>query len=113
MPIELLTADAFRVAVKDGAHPDCRIIRAMSGEPEQDASNPSVYRFNCSDETVDLTDDLIKQSGWTNLKEFEANNGVALWAHDSSEPPIGRWKNVAVVGGKLKGDLEFVPEEIY
>jgi HK97 family phage prohead protease len=113
MPIELLTADAFRVAAKDGAQPDCRLLRSMPGEPEQDLSNPNTFRFTCSDESEDLVSDVIKQSGWMNLPEFEEKNGVGLWAHDSSEPPIGRWKNIAVIAGKLKGDLEFIPEEIY
>src|SRR4051812_46291200 len=113
MPIELLTADAFRVAAKDGAQPDCRLLRSMPGEPEQDLSNPNTFRFTCSDESEDLVSDVIKQSGWMNLKEFEEKNAVGLWAHDSSKPPIGRWKNIAVIAGKLKGDLEFIPEEIY
>jgi HK97 family phage prohead protease len=114
MSIELLTADAFRIAAKDGAQPDCRILRAMSGEPAQvDGDNPNVFRFTCSDESTDHSGDVIKQSGWTNLKEFEEKNAIGLWCHDSSMPPIGRWKNMGVLAGKLKGDLEFVTEDIY
>jgi HK97 family phage prohead protease len=114
MPIELLTADAFRIAAKDGAQPDCRILRAMPGDPAQvDGANPNVFRFTCSDESIDLSGDLIKQSGWTNLKDFEEKNGVGLWCHDSSMPPIGRWENLGIIAGKLKGDLEFVTEDIY
>lgn len=114
MPVELLTADAFRIAAKDGAQPDCRILRAMPGDPAQvDGENPNVFRFTCSDESVDLSGDVIKQSGWANLKDFEDKNGVGLWCHDSSMPPIGRWKNLGVIAGKLKGDLEFVTEDIY
>jgi HK97 family phage prohead protease len=114
MPMELLTADAFRIAAKDGVPPDCRILRATAGEPVQtDDANSNTFRFTCSDASVDLAGDTIKQSGWTNIKEFETKNGVGLWAHDSSAPPIGRWKNMAIASGKLKGDLEFVPEDVY
>lgn len=113
MPMELLTADSFRIAAKEGLQPDCRILRAMPGEPEPDEADQNTFRFTCSDGSVDLAGDTIKQSGWTNIKEFEAKNAVGLWAHDSSAPPIGRWKNMAVVGGKLKGDLEFITEDIY
>jgi HK97 family phage prohead protease len=114
MPIELLTADAFRLAAKDGEQPDCRILRAMPGDPAPiEGENSNTFRFTCSDESVDLSGDVIKQSGWTNLKEFEEKNAVGLWCHDSSAPPIGRWKNLGVIAGKLKGDLEFVTEDIY
>ena len=40
-------------------------------------------------------------------------NPVALWAHDSSAPPIGGARNVGVEGDRLLGDIEFAPPETY
>lgn len=44
-------------------------------------------RVVVSDETVDRYGDIIRVKGW-DLKHFK-KNPVLLWAHDSSQPPIG------------------------
>jgi HK97 family phage prohead protease/HK97 family phage major capsid protein len=54
-----------------------------------------------SDGTVDRYGDIIDPNGW-DLGEFR-RNPVLLWGHQSKEPPIGRWDNIRVEGGKLKG----------
>src|SRR5579872_52848 len=113
MPLKFASADDFRCAVKDGERLDCRLLRATTGDPTQVSGAENTFRFTCSDETVDLAFDVIHQDGWTNLREFEQKNAVGLWAHESWSPPIGRWKNMAVENGKLKGDLEFATEDVY
>ena len=55
--------------------------------------------------------DTIKAAGW-DLTNY-VNNPVALWAHDSSAPPIGGGSNVAVTGTRLLGDITFASAETY
>jgi HK97 family phage prohead protease len=55
--------------------------------------------------------DTIVAAGW-DLTDFLANP-VALWAHDSSAPPIGGARNVGVEADRLLGDIEFAPPETY
>jgi len=68
-------------------------------------------RFCFSDGSVDRMNDTIAAAGW-DLTDFQANP-VALWAHDSSAPPIGGARNVGVEGDRLLGDIEFAPPETY
>jgi HK97 family phage prohead protease len=55
--------------------------------------------------------DTISAAGW-DISDF-MRNPVALWAHDSSAPPIGRASNVRVEGGRLMGDIEFASASVY
>ena len=112
MPFNLLSADDFRSAVKDGGAPDAMIFRFAAAEAETVGEKTDrVKRFVFSDATVDLAGDVIKQDGW-DLKNFE-KNPVALFSHMSWEPPIGRAANVGVKNGKLVGDIEFASADIY
>jgi HK97 family phage prohead protease len=63
--------------------------------------------FILSDETPDRIGDVISANGWdiTNFKR----NPIALWNH-SANHPIGRWSNVRVDGGALRGHLELAPK---
>ncbi len=63
--------------------------------------------FILSDETPDRLGDVIMANGWdlTNFKK----NPVALWAHRHDAPPIGRWKDLRVEKGLLRGHLEMAP----
>jgi len=63
--------------------------------------------FVLSDETVDRMGDVIVAAGW-DLKWFR-KNPIALFGH-SSGFPIGKWADVRVEAGKLKGRLEFAKE---
>lgn len=112
MPMNLLSAEDFRAAAKDGAHPEGMLFRFAPSEPETigDAT-ARVKRFVFSDASVDLAGDSIKQDGW-DLKNFE-KNPVALFSHTSWEPPIGRASNVGVKNGKLIGDIEFADAATY
>ena len=68
-------------------------------------------RFCFSDNSVDRMDDTIDAAGW-DLTDFN-RNPVALWAHNSSAPPIGGARNVGVEGQRLMGDIEFARPETY
>lgn len=109
MTRKLLTVDEFRSSAKDGARPDCAVMRVAIADPEVAADSRKI-RFVFSDATVDRSGDSIDPNGWETAS-FMANP-VALWAHDSYSPPIGRASNVAPVGSKLMGDIEFMSADI-
>lgn len=112
MPMKLLSADDFRAAAKDGARPEGTVFRFATSEPEQVGDDAArTQRFVFSDATVDHAKDSIDQKGW-DLSIFK-RNPVALFAHMSWEPPIGRASNVGVQAGKLMGDIEFAAAEVY
>jgi HK97 family phage prohead protease len=87
------------------------VFRAQIGRPKAVPGRERTYRFCFSDGSVDRMGDVIDPLGWE-LGDFN-RNPVALFAHDSSAPPIGRASNVIVEGERLMGDIEFAPPEIY
>ena len=87
------------------------LFRASTGEVKAVDGTPRTFRFCFSDGNVDRIGDTINPAGW-DLHDFE-KNPVALWAHDSSSPPIGRAKNLMVENDRLMGDIEFAPADIY
>jgi HK97 family phage prohead protease/HK97 family phage major capsid protein len=67
------------------------------------AATADGMEFVLSDATVDSYGDSVDPSGW-DLKRFK-QNPIALFGH-SSGFPIGKWVDVRVEDGKLKGRLE-------
>jgi HK97 family phage prohead protease len=65
--------------------------------------------FILSDETPDRMGDIISSTGW-DVTAFK-RNPIALWNH-SANHPIGKWKNVRVDGGALRGHLELAPKGV-
>jgi len=110
MTRKLLTADEFRDSAKGGSRPDGMVLRLAVAEPEVVEGDSRKIRFIFSDGAVDRAGDSIDPMGWDTASFLK--NPVALWAHDSYSPPIGRASDVAPVGGKLMGDIEFMPAEI-
>ncbi len=70
--------------------------------------SPPRYPFVMSVGTPDAAHDVVEQS-W-DLSRF-MQNPVAFLNHNSWGLPIGRWENVRVEGGVLRGD--FVPSEAH
>lgn len=66
--------------------------------------DPRTLEYVMSDGSVDRMGDIIEPGGWQ-LAAFK-RNPIALFGH-SGGFPIGRWEDVRVDGGKLKGRLEF------
>jgi HK97 family phage prohead protease/HK97 family phage major capsid protein len=64
--------------------------------------------FVMSDESTDRIGDVIAADGWK-LSQFR-KNPVALYGHDSSRLPIGRWENVHVEKSALVGDLKLAKQ---
>lgn len=110
MTRKLLTIDEFRASAKDGTPPEGTIMSLGVSDPETASDGSRKVRFVFSDGTIDRAGDSIDPKGWDT--ESFAANPVALWAHDSSAPPIGRASNVGPMGGKLMGDIEFMPADI-
>jgi HK97 family phage prohead protease len=81
-----------------------RVIRAAD-------DGTRTVRFTLSDGSVDRMGDCISASGW----ELDAyrRNPVVLWAHDSSQPPIGKMTSVFISGDRLIGDVRFASPEVY
>jgi HK97 family phage prohead protease len=114
MTRKLLTIDEFRASARQGGKPEGAVVRLATAEPElvsQDGGQDSrKLRFVFSDGTVDRAGDSIDPKGWQTSSFMD--NPVALWAHDSYSPPIGRASNVLTVADKLMGDIEFMTADI-
>ena len=68
------------------------------------AGKATGLEYVLSDETPDRMGDVIMADGW-DLTDFR-KNPVALFGHQSSLPPIGKWKNLRIVDKQLRGYLE-------
>lgn len=110
MTRKLLTVDQFRAFAQTGAKPDGTVVRFAAADPQAVADAGRKLRFVFSDGTIDRAGDSIDPEGWE-VDDY-MSNPVALWAHDSYSPPIGRASNVGATGGKLIGDIEFMDAEI-
>src|SRR5689334_16338680 len=110
MTRKLLTIDEFRASAKEGARPEGIVTRLAVADPEVAADDTRKIRFCFSDATIDRAGDSIDPKGWE-LDEFKANP-VALWAHQSFLPPIGRASDVGLSNNKLMGTIEFMTAEI-
>jgi HK97 family phage prohead protease len=108
---KLISTAEFHRNAQAGQRPRGPVFR-IGLEPVEDVDGkPRTKRFCFSDESVDRMGDTISVNGW-DLSDF-TKNPVALWAHDSSAPPIGRASNVGVVGRRLMGDIEFADAATY
>jgi HK97 family phage prohead protease len=87
------------------------LTRVSAAEPKALPDGRRGFRFCFSDGSVDRMGDIIDPAGW-DTRDF-LKNPVALWAHDSSSPPIGRASNIKVEGNRLMGDIEFAEKDVY
>jgi HK97 family phage prohead protease len=113
MTRKLISIDEFRSSARGGARPagDAAVYRLSTGDAEVVDEAGRKLRFCFSDSTVDRAGDTIAADGW-DISGFK-RNPVALWAHNSSEPPIGRATNVGPENGRLMGDIEFAGADVY
>ena len=108
------SAEDYRAAIKEaGVLPAGHALFKLVAEPVMiiGAEADRTLRFCFSDGSVDRMGDTINQHGW-DLRDFE-RNPVALWAHDSTAPPIGLASALLVERCKLMGDIQFAPPETY
>lgn len=107
----LLGVEAFRAGMRAGARPSGGVFRVSALKPKAVDEKSRRIRFCFSDGSVDRSGDRIEPDGWDTASFLK--NPVALWAHDSYAPPIGRAGNVGVEGDRLMGDIEFAAAEVY
>ncbi len=107
---EFVDQDRFRAAVRSGRSAGLGVERAgrVLRAPTDDSR---VVRFVFSDGSVDRMGDRIDPNGWQTADYMR--NAVALFAHDSSAPPIGRTIAVWSDGQRLMGDIEFMSADVY
>jgi HK97 family phage prohead protease len=108
---ELLGQGDFHRAAASGQTRGRGVRRISTVKPRAYDDGSRRIRFCFSDGSVDRLGDTVNPNGWE-LADFMANP-VALWAHDSSAPPIGRASNVKVEGGRLMGDIKFADADTY
>jgi HK97 family phage prohead protease len=104
-------AEQFRREARAGKAPSGGVWRVSAEMPLAVPGADRTLRFCFSDDRVDRMGDTIDAAGW-DISDFE-RNPVALWAHDSSAPPIGGAANVGVEGRRLMGNITFAPPETY
>ena len=102
---------------KDEAREECEILwgelggfTGRSGVRHKTHVSPldgDGLEFVLSDATPDRLGDIINAKGW-DLRNF-LRNPIALFNH-SKDFPIGRWENLRVEKGSLKGKLRLAPE---
>jgi HK97 family phage prohead protease len=108
---KLISVADFRKELQAKRKPTDGVFRVSAVQPKVLDDATRMVRFCFSDGSVDRMGDTIDPSGW-DLADFNANP-VALWAHDSYSPPIGRASEVNVEGPRLMGTVEFAPPETY
>ncbi len=66
--------------------------------------------FTISTDAVDRDNDTIDPKGW-DLSSY-MKNPVVLWAHDYSQPPVGKATNIRGTVHGLQADVEFLPKGV-
>jgi HK97 family phage prohead protease len=90
---------------------ECAAITGMSaGSAEVVGESGRLIRYLFS--TPDVGRDLhtVAADAW-NIDDF-MRNPVFLWAHDDTQPPIGRVVRLAGVGNELRGAVEYAEADL-
>ena len=66
--------------------------------------------FTISTASVDRDGDTIDPKGW-DLSNY-VKNPVVLWAHDYTQPPVGKAVNIKSTDSGLQADVEFLPQGV-
>lgn len=106
--MKIVTPAEFAELARRGSVEGVQVRLAGAGDPQVSADRTITYRF--SDASVGRDGFTIAQDGW-DLEAFLANP-VFLWAHDTSLAPIGRVSQVGVVGGVLRGAVDYAPPDL-
>jgi uncharacterized protein len=103
------------LAQEEIAVPKVGVSRRVTLLPTVRASSESArtITFVASTESVDRYGDIIRVAGW-DTKAY-MRNPVVLWAHKSSEPPIGRTVSLRIENNPpaLVQVVEFATKETY
>jgi hypothetical protein len=109
----LISETDFAGLAKGAPPVDVCVYRAAGdivAVPAQDSSDRTIqYRFSTS--AVARDGHTIATKGWQ-LDNF-LSNPVFLFAHDSSDLPVGRVTQIGPVGDELRGTVEYVSRDVY
>ena len=86
------------------------VLRRLASQDRlpADGATSGSSRYILSDGSLDRMGDVVDAAGW-DLREF-ARHPIALFAH-RSDMPVGTWKNIGMVDGKLTGELDLMPAD--
>lgn len=88
-----------------------RFLSSVAVDGDADAGNARSISWIFSNEDVCLDQHTIRTAGW-DLDDFK-KNPTLLFAHDQSQPPVGRVTRIEKRGSLLVGDTEFADAETY
>lgn len=105
------TADAAEAAgfVLRNDGEEMSMIRKLLDASFAQAVDARTYDVTLSSGAADREHDRIPPAGW----KIPQSMFPVLWAHDHSALPIGRVRDVRVIGDLLRGVIEFPPENTY
>lgn len=107
---DALDRRAARLVAPDGT--EARGIRKfLSPQQKRISAETREIEFIVSTATRDRDGDIVEPDGWR-LDRYR-QNPVVLWAHDSSQPPVGRAEYIAVDGGALRARARFTDRDTY
>lgn len=108
----LLAADEFaRLAGESGNVAEAGVYRFATSTADLTNVEGRAIPYVLSDSSVARDTHTIDQNGWK-LDNF-LRNPVFLWAHDDSGLPIGKMTDIGVIGGKLRGVVEYAQRDLY
>lgn len=103
----ILNIDGIKI---DGDGSTMPIVRSASGSSDLANSSGRIIRYVFSDPSVGRDGHTIASWKLGNFKR----NPVFLWAHQSSDPPIGRvLDDIVDVNGRLSGSVEYAERDAY
>jgi HK97 family phage prohead protease len=108
---KFLSQRRFHNAARHGGTPASVAVRHRSDGVVSTDEDRRIVRFRFSDGSLDRAGDTINPLGWE-LENF-LKNPVALWAHDSHQPPVGRAVQVWADSTGLYGDVQFADAGTY
>lgn len=85
--------------------PESTFLRAYSVRASDGGNPGDTIRFIASTSDVARDNMIVDAKGWE-LDNFK-RNPVVQWAHNYSEPPIGKVTNIEIDGDKLMADVVF------
>ena len=105
-------AEFIDACVSDGGDEDSCALQWEERAAEKVVKKTHVtegtgFTFVLSDASPDRMGDVIEPGGW-DLANFK-RNPVALFNHNPGFP-IGKWANLKIADGQLRGDLKLAPE---
>lgn len=87
------------------------VSRFAAGEPAQVSASLRQVTYRLSDPSVGRDGHRIFANAWQ-LDNY-GRNPVFLWAHDASQPPIGRMVDIGTVGDTLRGTVQYADRDAY